>query len=443
MKTTHEPEKMKTGSPPTMKQIFVALLAVFAVSSPVVVSAVDVTGASSSYVMARERVDSTKLLTGYEYLNFAVQNIGNETISAHFGGWANFDFKEETGDADLQYAYVSYRSNAHNAVVNLGRVMVFDGLAAERVDGLYARTDLAGGIGLSVFGGSPVETGANLPGNSMIYGGRISHRNAGLYTIGVSYLNEDKNSDVWRQEGGVDLWFRPASSVELTGKSSYNLETSGWMEHSYYLALGPFDRLRLNTEASRINYEDYFSGATTSLFRILAGGPLAPEESVTTVGETVTLAITDTASASWNFKKYNHEQAGDARSYGVSANLSVPRAGGMGVSVQRTAGESARLCYYQYRLYGFLKSGKSDIALDIVNVKYDETINGIAAASSATLGVGRELTEKLKIGADVEYAKNPDFDKEVRVFAKMVYNFDFASGSRSGGAEQGKPGEVK
>jgi hypothetical protein len=135
--------------------------------------------------------------------------MGNESVSVHLGGWLGLQTDAtpdgKTSDNDLQYGYVSYRAKESNAVVNLGRVMVFEGVANERVDGIYARTDIKGGFGISAYGGAPVETAADQPGNSTIYGGRLSHQNPGLYTLGLSYLKEEKNSATFRQEEGIDL----------------------------------------------------------------------------------------------------------------------------------------------------------------------------------------------------------------------------------------------
>ena len=46
--------------------------------------------------------------------------------------------------------------------------------------------------------------------------------------------------------------------------------------------------------------------------------------------------------------------------------------------------------------------------------------------------LGYELMEHLNVGADVEYQKNPDFDKDVRAFLKAIYRFDVAIGARKG-----------
>jgi opacity protein-like surface antigen len=64
----------------------------------------------------------------------------------------------------------------------------------------------------------------------------------------------------------------------------------------------------------------------------------------------------------------------------------------------------------------------------------------VTNAYSASIGAGYELKHNLKVGLDIEYSKNPDFDKDVRAFAKVVYGFDLGGGSHG---SQDKPKEVK
>jgi hypothetical protein len=308
------------------------------------------------------------------------------------------------------------------------------------VDGIYARTDIKGGFGISAFGGSPVETGTDMPGNSIIYGGRVSHQKAGLYTIGLSYLKEEKNSNTFREEEGIDLWLRPVNKVELMGRSSYNAETNGWMENTYYLILGPFDKLRFNTEASWINYADYFAGATTNVFKFTPGGPLDPNEKVNILGEEVVYAINMNWTVSVDYKAYGYDVAGSASYYGAAATYTMPKSYNAGLSLHKMDGDTDRLKYDEYRIYASKKFDKIDVAVDLLDVKYKESINGVTSAYSAAIGAGYELKHNLKLGLDVEYSKNPDFDKDVRVFAKAVYGFDLGGGTS---APQDKPKEGK
>jgi hypothetical protein len=436
LKTIRKMMWKKVRGPVNSMVLAVLLLTVTAL--PTTAAAASLTGNSNTYFQSREGTDKSDLMPIYEYLDFTVQDLGMESVSVHFGGWLGYDLNDSSfGDgkkkgSDLQYGYVSYRSKEGNALVNLGRIMVFEGVAAERLDGISARTDLRGGFGISAFGGSPVEVGTDLAGNNIIYGARVSHQSTGIYTIGLSYLKEDKNSNTFREEEGVDLWLRPVNKVELMGRSSYNAETKGWMEHTYYLMLGPFDKLRFNTEASWINYGDYFAGATTNVFSIAPGGPIDPREKVNILGEEVFFAINSNWAISADYKNYGYDIAGSANYYGVKATYVKAKSYNAGVAVHRMDGDTDPHQYDEYRIYASKKIDKFDVTVDLLDVKYKVAINDVTNAYSATLAAGYELTEKLKLGADVEYGKNPDFDKDVRLFLKLNYRFDAEPGKRKG-----------
>lgn len=438
MNSVHSFQNTRSG-PPGVRTVSIALFVMALLAlAPALSFAADVAGTSRTYIQSRETANGGNLLPVYEYLDFTVQNLGTESVSIHFGGWLGFDLRDDSfGDgkdsgSDLQYGYVSYQRKTGNTLVNVGRVMVFEGVAAERVDGIYARTDLMKGFGISAFGGAPVETNINLPGNDMIYGARVSHQNVGLYTLGLSYLKEEKNSSTFREEEGLDLWVKPANKVELMGRSSYNAHTSGWMEHAYYLMLGPYDKFRINAEATWINYEDYFASATTSAFKMTPGGPLNPKEKVNILGPEVFYTINNNWSVSADYKSYGYDIAGSASYYGVKANYTMPKSYSAGISLHTMDGDSSRLQYDEYRIYAAKRMQKLDIAVDLLDVKYKEAINGVSNAYSVALAAGYVLKEKLKLGADVEYSKNPDFDKDVRLFLKLIYQFDAELGKRKG-----------
>ena len=109
--------------------------------------------------------------------------------------------------------------------------------------------------------------------------------------------------------------------------------------------------------------------------------------------------------------------------------------GGAGLSVHLMDGGTDLLKYTEYRVYGFKKINKADITLDVLDVRYTSAINGVKDAYSVTLAAAYELKERLKVGADVEYAKNPDFDKDVRGFLKLIYSFDVRQGIRKEGTQ--------
>jgi hypothetical protein len=408
-----------------------AIMMVFLIF-PVASRAVSLSGDSNTYLQSRETADEKQILGGYEYLDFAVQDIGTETISFHTGGWLRYDFKaEEFGtktNSDLQYSYLSFKSRTDNSVVNLGRVMVFEGVAAERVDGVYARTDLKGGFGVSAFGGSPVETNINLPGNDIIYGGRISHQMGDLYKIGISALKEEKNSEDYRKEEGVDLWVHPFSKVDIAGRSSYNEITKGWMENTYVLSLGPFSSLRLDTRASWINYSDYFFRATTSALS-LNNGFIQEGEKVQILGEEASYFVTDKVRITADYVNFEYKIAGTANYYGGTVRYTMPGSGGAGLGYHRMDGDVDRLRYDEYRVYGYMKMGKFDVTADAIDVAYDTSINGVKDSYSVSLAAQYDITEAWQVGADVEYSHNPEFERDTRGFLKLLYHFGSKGGA--------------
>ncbi len=426
---------MQTILSGTLVRRAVSTMVVLLVSSlfiPAISQSATVTGDSSTYVQSREAEDSSKILGVYEYLDFAVQNIGNETISFHTGGWLRYDLKEEEfGDKsanDLQYSYLSFKSKTDNTVVNLGRVMVFEGVAAERVDGLYARTDLMAGFGISGFGGSPVETGSDMPGNNVIYGGRLSHQFGDVYKIGISALKEEKDSQDYRREEGLDIWVHPINKVDLTGRSSYNDVTKGWMEQSYALMLGPFEKLRLNATASWINYDDYFFRTTMSAFT-LQSGLIQPNEKVRTLGGEASYPITDQVLITADYKNFSYDIAGKADYFGGKVKYSLSGSGGAGIGYHAMMGETDKLKYNEYRVYAYKKFGHLDVSADVIDVAYVNAINGVKDSYSASLAAQYDLAEAWKLGADVEYSHNPDFDRDIRVFFKVLYHFGAKGGA--------------
>jgi hypothetical protein len=58
------------------------------------------------------------------------------------------------------------------------------------------------------------------------------------------------------------------------------------------------------------------------------------------------------------------------------------------------------------------------------DISYDKAINTLKDSYSITAAAGYEVNRKLKVGADIEYSRNPDFDNEVRGVVKATYTFD-------------------
>jgi hypothetical protein len=426
-----------------MKKIVAPVLILFfSVSS--VASALDVAGQSRTYLQSRETVDSTRLLPLYEYLDFDAGSFAGKTITFHFGGWYRYDLQNESfgetkDTGDLQYAYLSYRGEKSNSFLNLGRVVVNQGVASEQVDGMAAGADLRWGFGIAAFGGVPLETDSDSRQGDSVYGGRISQGSDGLYRIGVSYLLEKNDSAEFRKEEGVDLWFRPIDKAEILGALLYNAITSATAQTSLYLTLGPFKNLTLRTQYMDTSYKDYFTGTTLNAFQLISGnvGEIDPNEKLVLIGEEAAFSF-GKANVSVDYKKYGYDIAGSANYYGAGVSYTGAESSGSGLAYHRMDGETADLQYSEYRAYTYRKFGKIDATVDALMINYDTAISGVENAYSIALAGGYPLSPKATLGADVEYQKNPYYDKDVRAFLKLVYNFDFATGNKNANADKGK-----
>lgn len=404
------------------------------------VSALDASGQSRTYLQSREAADSSNLLPLYEYLDFRAGNFGGKNLTFHFGGWYRYDLQDESfggtkNTGDLQYAYLGYRAKKSNAFVNLGRVLVNQGIASEYVDGMSAGADLKLGFGITAFGGLPVETDLDTRTGDSVYGGRISQGREGLYRVGLSYVLEKNDSEDFREEEGLDLWFRPFDKAELLGTMLYNAITSGNAQTSLYLTLGPFKNLALRTQYMDVSYKDYFTATNLDAFQLVSVvsgtttvGQIDPDENLAMIGEEASLSFGKTKVAV-DYNTYDYDIKGSADYYGAKIAYTGDNSGS-GLAYHRMEGETTDLQYTEYRVYTYRKIRKIDVTLDALMVDYDMEINGEKSAFSAALAGAYALSPRTMVGADVEYAKNPYYDKDVRAFLKLVYNFDLASKGR-------------
>jgi hypothetical protein len=393
-----------------------------------------ISGESNTILRMRTTVDNKDIMPLYEYLRLSVLSPGKDgsAVSLHIGGWGRADVREtSTPDgataADLQYGYISYQGHRNNLVVNAGRQFVTEGVATERLDGVYARTDLAGGFATAVFIGSPVVTEPSLTADDMIVGGRITQSSGRYYTVGISALKSYANNDRYREEEGVDLWLHPAGQVDITGRSSYNSITGGWMEHAYTASYAPVKKLRLSADLSNINYKDYFYNVTTTalVFNPLING-IDPDEKLLALGVGGAYRLSGNMTVAADYKHYAYDIAQEADYYGGKVSYSNPEAFGAGFSVHRMAGKADRLKYTEYRLYITKKVEKTVLTLDVIDQNFDSTtdMNGIHNSVTVVAAGSYEFSRILQLGASVDYSHNPLFDNELKGLVKLTYLFD-------------------
>lgn len=392
------------------------------------VDAAEISGESNTILRMGRTADDRNLYPLYEYLSLGIVNeTGGGSISGNLGGWGRVDLRDRRTDrytnADLQYGYVSYQGNKNNLLLNAGRQFVAEGVATERVDGVHLRGDLAAGFGVAAFAGAPVVVETDFKGGDVVYGGRVTHSIPQYYTIGLSALRTDYNSSRIREEGGIDLWFHPMKQVDIVGRSSYNSITSGWMEHAYMASFSPLQNLRFTADLSGISYKDYFYQMTTKAFS-LTKGLLDPNEKVFAIGGSVDYTPLEKISLSADYKNYAYEIAGRANYYGGKATFTLPDSFMAGLAIHRMDGENAKLRYMEYRLFATKKLGKVNLTADLFDVDYDSPINGVKQTYSASVAAAYAITDRIKLSADVDYSRNPDFNGVLSGMVRFTYAFD-------------------
>ncbi len=405
-------------------------------SLPLMASDYSFSGESNTIFRMRSTTDNMgakkTILPAYEYLRLSmVDNRSDGSgVMFHLGAWGRADLADKSTasssstEGDLQYAYLTYRAPKSNAVATLGRQFISEGVAAERFDGVYLRSDFDYGFGASAFVGNSVITETSNKGGALIYGARISHTNSKYYTVGLSALkNFREDKSVFREEEGLDLWVRPFSQVDITGRSAYNSITNGWMENNYALAYTPLSSLRIGVDYSQINIKDYLASVTTSALS-LTNPVWKNNDKQTFAGASVSYTGVSNLALTADYKFYNYDKSGDAAFFGGKASYTMADSYVVGGSLHFMDGGVDRLRYTELRAFVSTKIDQMDLTLDAMNINYDKSINGSNNSYSITGAAGYTINRKLKVGADIEYSKNPDFDNEVRGLVKATYSFD-------------------
>lgn len=410
-------------------------------STPLIASDYSFSGESNTIVRMRTTIDKKDLYPIYEYLRFnMIDNRSDGSgVSFNVGAWGRADFADRTAakdpDGDLQYAYLTYHAAKNNAVASIGRQLVNEGVASERIDGVSLRTDFDHGFGAAGFFGKTVMTEPNFEGGQLIYGVRLFQAHKKYYTVGLSALKSERDDNSrYREEAGVDVWLRPFQQLDLTGRSTYNSITDGWMENSYAVSFAPLTALRLGADFSHINFRDYLASVTTSALSVRGINPVwRMNEKQTAVGATAAFSVNKDLTVSGDFKFFSYDQSGESTYYGGTVAYLLPDAFRVGGAVHRMEGDTRDLRYLEFRAFASKKFGPVDLTIDAMNVNYDNGINGIRNSYEVTGAAGYEINRGLKVGADAQYSRNPYFDHEVRALVKATYTFDskFAAEGRT------------
>lgn len=370
-----------------------------------------------------------------QFLGVDLDKLGDGNLSFHLYGWGRADLADKSTeggstDGDLSYAYLAYRLPKADGQIKLGRFYVFEGIAAEHVDGVSARTDLGAGFNVSAFGGAPVRLNmSDRNKGDYVVGGRLGFRVPGILEIGAAALREG-NIDTgpatdlkdYRQLVGGDVWLAPFKAVELRGHSSYNTATEGFAEHSYLLLVQPHKTFSVSAEYNDYRLRDYLA---TSNLRSLFNPDR--DDKLRSYGASATWTVAKPVEVSADYKRINYDRAerGNTNRFGGDVRLTLAdRKVRSGVSYHRADSDTDAVnSYHEVRGWCLYDAAKYFTSIDAIGHIYDNSIDTKDTAFELIGSLGYRIVPSLALSGDISYGENPRMDSELRGVVRLSWNF--------------------
>jgi hypothetical protein len=404
-------------------------------------AAADLSLSSRTYGLLYEREraggEKDKYAPLYEYLSTDITNIGGKNVSFHFYGWGRVDLGDDSGSGsnsgEVASLYAEYLHPEGNAQAKMGRFFLTEGSAMDTIDGLFVKATTPVGLGVSLFGGVPVEYSildGRKKGDS-IYGARVFYTRSGVAEIGVSYLNEDgATEETARELYGGDLWVRVAKGLELTGRASYNRTTRGMASQRYAVRLVPGTGFDISAGYESYDYAGLFGPTLNPAFIVPA---LDNSDEVRSV-----FAVVDWGFApGWTLevlgKHIRHDKSdpGDANRveaglrYGYNKNRDMA-----GVSAAFVAGDRAENEYQELRAFATWSPDRLRFTLDGIVQNFKQEISGKKNAYQVVATAGYRLVDALQLSGSLTYTQSPSFDSDYAGLVRLSYDLGIATGGK-------------
>lgn len=377
----------------------------------------------------------------YEVLSADAVNPGGMPIAFHFYGWGRVDLSDPSGSGkesgDLGSAYLEYLHPKGNAQLKLGRFFLTEGVAVETLDGGFFKVVTPVGIGISGYGGAPVEQSSldNTRVGTSLYGGRLFFNRSGVTEIGVSYLKEKgpfEGKD--REMYGGDLWLRIAPPVEFTGQATYNRSTKGMASQRYALRVVPGSRVDLSAGYEAYSYKDLFQTALHPIF-ILPSAVIDNTDKVQTIfgvldweavsGLTFELAAKNIRHDNPNVGNANRGEAGVRYAFNEKKDV-------FGVSAAAVTADRDENEYQEFRGFVTFSPAKFRLTIDALTRKYKkEPIPGNGkSAHQVVASAGYKVRPHLSVSGDLTYTQSPTYRQDYAGLFRATLELGTATGGK-------------
>jgi hypothetical protein len=375
----------------------------------------------------------------YEYLSADAANLGGTPVAFHFYGWGRVDLSDPSGSdknsAELGSAYLEYLHPTGNAQMKLGRFFLTEGGAMETLDGAFVKATTPLGLGVSLYGGSPVEQSIldNTSVGDSLYGGRVFFARPGFVEMGVSYLKEKgpfQGKD--RELYGGDLWLRVAPPVELTAQATYNRAVSKMASQRYAVRIMPGTTLDISAGYESYTYKGLFQSALHPAF-VLPIPSFDPADKVGTIFGIVDWAFVPGWTLEVAAKNIRHDKSdpGDANRGEVGVRYTYnDKKDVAGLSAAFVAADLEKNEYQEYRGFASYSPSKLRLTLDALTQRYKQEISGKKNQYQVVATAGYQVLASLQLSGNLTYTQSPNFQEDWAGLIRVNYDFATTTGGK-------------
>jgi hypothetical protein len=373
----------------------------------------------------------------YEYLSADAANLGGKPLSFHFYGWGRVDLGEDSGSGntsgEVGSIYLEYLHPEGNAQAKLGRFFLTEGAAMEIIDGAFVKATTPIGLGVSLYGGVPVEYSIlnGTQGGSSIFGGRVFFAKAGFAELGASYLKENgsfQGKD--RELYGGDLWLRVAGPVEFTGQATYNRSVSEMASQRYAVRIVPGATFDISAGYESYTYRGLFQPALNPAF---VSPSVNPDDKVQTIFGIVDWAFVPGWTLEVAGKNIRHDKSdpGDANRGEVGVRYTYnDKKDVAGLSAAFVSADQAVNEYQEYRGFASYSPSKLRLTLDAMTQQYKQEINGKKNQYQVVATAGYQVLASLQLSGNLTYTQSPNFQEDWAGLIRVNYDFATSTGGK-------------
>jgi hypothetical protein len=373
----------------------------------------------------------------YEYLSADAANLGGKPLAFHFYGWGRVDLGEDSGSGstsgEVGSVYLEYLHPEGNAQAKLGRFFLTEGAAMEIIDGAFVKATSPIGLGVSLYGGIPVEYPIldNTSEGDSIYGGRVFFVRPGFVEIGASYLKEKgpfQGKD--RELYGGDLWLRVAGPVELTGQAIYNRSTRDMASQRYAVRIVPGSTFDISAGYESYTYSGLFQPTLNPAFAFTS---VNPNDEVEVIFGIVDWAFVPGWTLEVAGKNIRHDQSnpGDANRGEVGLRYSFnDKKDVAGLSAAFVAADREENEYQEYRGFATYSQAQLRLSLDALTQQYKNEINGKKNQYQVVATAGYQLLAALQLSGNLTYTQSPSFQEDWAGLIRVTYDIAMSTGGK-------------